>query len=188
MPDCPSQPVDGSLLNGRDKRAAFKNRWLKTVGQQTSTASSSPNEGSACLINRSHQATSSDEQVEPPVTGQKMVKNRWLKGLFVTSIARRDSKYIVEETETGLPKKSGDVCLMSDSPFFVLTVSFFLKINASLGYHTSAGFTRKTCPLFRLLSGRIFISSTFRPPFSPSALKLHSLKKKHSAKHYLYGL
>jgi len=112
----------GTLLSGREKRSAFKNRWLDTrKSTMTSAVVSVERDRSESPLMVSEEQTGNTRR-----SSTNGVKNRWLKGLLTTSVIRRPSG--AKNTEEGSNSTSAvetshDVCLMSDSPFYHLTVS-----------------------------------------------------------------
>jgi hypothetical protein len=97
----------GTLLSGREKRTAFKNRWL--TGRKSMPG---------------QDEVSAAEATSAP-TGRAPAKNRWLKGLLTSAAIRRSSSKCTEEVvqTTTLDVNPNEVCMISESPYYVLTVS-----------------------------------------------------------------
>lgn len=104
----------GTLLSGHEKRTAFKNRWLSRP------------KSSLTVPGQSGQGDCGPETVSLTTAGSgPAAKNRWLKTLLTTNVLRRNSSKCTEELaqSVGPDVNPSEVCMMSDSPYYVLTVS-----------------------------------------------------------------
>jgi hypothetical protein len=104
----------GTLLTGHDKRTAFKNRWLSRG--KSSGASPEQGDGGPETAPLKNAVDTGDGRA---------AKNRWLKTILTTNVLRRNSSKCTEELAqaVGIDVDPKEVCLMSDSPYYVLTVS-----------------------------------------------------------------
>ena len=136
--DSSAVAAGSTSFSGQDKRTAFKNRWLNG-GKSTTVAGGTASEAVSLTDRR---AVSSNER-------SFASRNRWLKGLLTSNAAAKCSVKCVDAVShpATADVNPDEVCLMSDSPYYALTVCRLFQRTACTAILNVVAVTGSKCSI-----------------------------------------